>query len=52
MVLKFILLIRTEIFNNFLTGLLDIILNISVTAWRFNNSNSNIIIIIKYNNNL
>ena len=40
MVLKFILLIKKEIFKNFPTGLLHIILNISVTAWRFNNSNT------------
>ena len=36
MVLQFILLITTEIFKNFLiSGFVHIILNISVTVWRF-----------------
>ena len=36
MVLQFILLITTEIFKNFLISVfVHIILNISVTAWRF-----------------
>ena len=34
-VFPFILSIRMEIFKNFLSGFVHIILNISMTAWRF-----------------